>query len=413
MPTSLTRSALSHFLARLSAVGLGLALLALAARQGPAEQGVFSLLVATEAVYAALFSGFGLVMARQVSHHREAAARWLGGALVLALGAGGVGALVFWAAGGALADAPAYRYLPALALAAPWLLLTPTVSGLYLGLGRMGPINALTVAPPALALLALGAWALAGQALNLWAVMIAWLGARALVGWVGAAWAWHDQRGRAPDWPAWRAQAGFCTMLGLTNLISWLNYRVDLFIVEAYGGLSATGVYAIAVTVTELLWFISSSVSAAAYGRIGQPDREAAARLTVRLVHFNLGVLLVASPVLLGLAAWALPRVLGEPYADAVPLMLWLLPGVWAYGCASTLSAYYTNFLGRPRLSAAVAGVSLLINLGACLLLVPRLGATGAAMATSLSYGLAIAWGLALFRRHAGLRWRDLLRPSR
>jgi len=413
MPASLTRSALSHFLARLSAVGLGLALLALAARQGPAEQGVFSLLVATEAVYAALFSGFGLVVARQVSHHREAAARWLGGALVLALGAGGVGALVFWAAGGALADAPAYRYLPALALAAPLLLLTPTVSGLYLGLGRMGPINALTVAPPAVALLALGAWALAGQPVTLWAVMMVWLGARMLVGLAGAAWAWRDQRGRAPDWPAWRSQAAFCTVLGLTNLISWLNYRIDLFIVEAFGSLSATGVYAIAVTVTELLWFISSSVSAAAYGRIGQPDREAAAKLTVRLMHFNLAVLLIASPLLVGLSAWGLPRVLGEPYADAVPLMLWLLPGVWAYGCASTLSAYYTNFLGKPRLSAAVAGASLLINVGACLVLVPRLGATGAAIATSLSYGLAITWGLALFRRHAGLRWRDLLRPSR
>lgn len=413
MPTSLPRSALGHFLSRLAAVGLGLVLLGLVARRGPAEQGVFSLLMATEALYAALFSGFGLVVARQVSHHREAAARWLGGALGLALGAGVVGALVFWATGWGLSDAPAYRYLPALALAAPWLLLTPTVSGLYLGLGRMGPINALTVAPPALALCALGAWVLAGQPVTLWAVMIAWLGARVLVGLAGAAWAWRDQRGRAPDWPAWRTQAGFCTVLGLTNLISWLNYRIDLFIVEAFGSLSAAGIYAIAVTVTELLWFISSSVSAAAYGRIGQPDREAAARLTVRLVQVNLGVLLIASPVLLGLAAWALPRVLGAPYAEAVPLMLWLLPGVWAYGCASTLSAYYTNFLGRPRLSAAVAGVSLLINVGACGLLVPRLGATGAAIATSLSYGLAIAWGLALFRRHAGLRWRDLLRPSR
>lgn len=413
MPASLTRSAISHFLARLAAVGLGLVLLGLVARQGPAEQGVFSLLVATEAVYAALFSGFGLVVARQVSHHREAAARWLGGALVLALAAGVAGAGVLWSVGRVLADAPAYQYLPALALAAPLLLLTPTVSGLYLGLGRMGPINALTLAPPALALLALGAWVAAGQALGLWAVLGAWLGARVLVGLAGAAWAWRDQQGRSPDWPAWRAQAGFCTVLGLTNLISWLNYRIDLFIVEAFSSLSATGVYAIAVTVTELLWFVSSSMSAAAYGRIGQPDRHAAARLTVRLLHFNLAVLLLASPVLVALAAWLLPRVLGAPYAEAVPLMLWLLPGVWAYGCASTLSAYYTNFLGRPRLSAAVAGASLAINVAACLVLVPRLGATGAAMATSLSYVLAIIWGLALFRRHAGLRWRELLRPAR
>jgi O-antigen/teichoic acid export membrane protein len=413
MPATLTRSALGHFLSRLSAVGLGLAVLSLAARQGPAEQGMFSLLVATEALYAALFSGFGLVVARQVSHHRASAARWLGGALGLALIAGGVGALVFWAVGGALADVPAYRYLPVLALAAPWLLLTPTVSGLYLGLGRMGPINALTVSPPALTLFLLGAWALAGQPVTVWAIMSAWLGARALVGLAGAVWAWREQRGGAPDWPAWRAQAGFCAVLGLTNLISWLNYRIDLFIVEALGGLPQAGVYAVAVTVTELLWFISSSVSAAAYGRIGRPGREASARLTVRLVHVNLALLVIASPVLVGLSAWGLPRVLGEPYADAVPLMLCLLPGVWAYGCASTLSAYYTNFLGKPRLSAAVAGLSLALNVGVCLVLVPRLGATGAAIATSLSYTLAIAWGLALFRRHAGLRWRDLVRWAR
>ncbi|GIX23097.1 polysaccharide biosynthesis C-terminal domain-containing protein [Caldimonas sp.] len=413
MPASLTRSALSHFLCRLAAVGLGLVLLGLVARQGPQEQGVFSLLVATEAVYAAMFSGFGLVVARQVSHHREAAARWLGGALGLAVVAGGVAALVFAVAGWAWSQAPAYRYLPALAWAAPALLLTPTVSGLYLGLGRMGPINVLTVAPPALALLVLAVWAWADQALSLWAVMIAWLGARVFVGLVGAAWAWREQRVQALHWSAWRTQAGFCAVLGLTNLISWLNYRVDLFIVEAYGGLSSTGVYAVAVTVTELLWFISSSVSAAAYGRIGQPEPAAAAALTLRLVHLNLAVLSIAAPVLLALAAWVLPRVLGAPYAEAVPLMLWLLPGVWAYGCASTLSAYYTNFLGKPRLSAAVAGLSLLINLAACLWLVPRWGATGAAVATSLSYGLAMVWGVALFRRHAGLRWRDLLRPCR
>ena len=85
---SISRGAISHFFARLVAVGLGLAIMAIVARQGPEQQGVFSLLLATEAVFAALFSGFGLVVARQVSHHREAVAGWLGGALALALAAG-------------------------------------------------------------------------------------------------------------------------------------------------------------------------------------------------------------------------------------------------------------------------------------------------------------------------------------
>lgn len=412
MSTSpLSRSALGHFAARLVSVALGLAIVVVVARQGPQQQGAFSLLVATEAVFVALFSGLGLVIARQVSHHREAAAAWLPGALALAVAGGLAGSAAFAAAAWGLRGDPAYRFLPLLALAAPLLLLTSTVSGLYLGQGRMGPINGLSIAPPALALLLLGGLALGGQGLGLLAVAGVWLAARAVVGVTAALLALRAGGPALQGRAAWRAQAGFCVVVGLTNLVSWLNYRVDLFVVERFAGLGEAGIYSVAVTAAELLWFVSSSVSAATYARIGAPDAAQAAQLTVRVVHLNLAILLLASPVLVAVAAWLLPALLGPAYGRSVPLLLLLLPGTWAYAAASTLSAFYTNFLGRPQLSAAVAGVSLLINIAVCAWLVPRLGAAGGALATSASYLLAIVWGLVLFRRHAGLRWVEVLRP--
>ncbi|AKJ31183.1 lipopolysaccharide biosynthesis protein [Caldimonas brevitalea] len=408
---SLSRGALSHFAAKLVAIGLGLVIVVIVARQGPHEQGVFSLLVATESVYAALFSGLGLVIARQVSHHRQDSGAWLAGALALALLGGVLGAGVFAGLGLAVGDEPAYRFLPLLALAAPLLLLSPTVSGLYLGQGRMGPINAIALAPPIFTLAVLaGWWAWVGDP-GLMEVLAIWLAARALTGALAAIWAWRDSGAAGFAWAQWRGQARFCTVVGLTNLVSWLNYRVDLFIVERYAGVGVAGVYSVAVTAAELLWFVSSSVSVAAYARIGSPDRVAATGLTVRVMHLNLAILLLVSPVLIALAWWVLPHLLGPAYVASVPLLCLLLPGVWAYASASTLSAYYTNFLGRPQLSAAVAALSLAVNVVVCALLVPRLGAVGGALATSASYLLAIGWGLALFRRHAGLRWAELLRP--
>lgn len=411
MPSaSISRGAISHFVAKSLAVALGMAIIAIVARQGPEQQGVFSLLVASEAVYAALFSGIGLAVARRVSHHGDEAGAWLTGALALCLLAGLLGAGVFTLAAYRWGGDPAYRYLPWLAAAAPFLLLTPTVSGLYLGLGRMGPINLLTVGPP-LATLVL--WPLCQQVQpGAAAVMIAWVAARALVGIAAALHAAGRFGLRRVAWAGWAPLAGFCTVVGLTNLVSWLNYRVDLFIVERLAGLAPAGIYSVAVTVAELLWFVSSSVSVAAYARIGQPDRAQAAALTVRIVHLNLAVLMATSPLLVALAWWALPAVLGPAYAASLPLLVMLLPGVWAYAGASTLSAFYTNFLGRPQLSAAVASTSLAINVLACLVLVPRFGAAGAAVATSASYLLAIVWGLALFRRHARLSWREVLRPD-
>lgn len=410
--SSLARGAVANFLTRLLAVLLGLALMALVARQGPAAQGVFSLMVATEAVFAALFSGFGLVLARQVSHHGDDPRPWLGGALLLAALAGLCGAAVLALAGRWLAGEAAYAYLPWLAAAATFLLFTPTVSGLYLGQGRMGPVNVLSVLPSLLTLLVLAlTWAATGG-LTLVQVLVVWLAARAAVGVGAALQARHRFGTDGLRLHLWAGQARFCAILGLTNLISWLNYRVDLFIVERLVGLTSAGVYAVAVTVAELLWFVSSAVSTAAYSRIGSPDRAQAAALTVRVVHLNLAVLLLVSPVLVALAWWGLPRVFGPAYAASLPLLVLLLPGVWAYASASTLSAFYTNHLGQPRLSAAVAGTSMLINVAVCLWLVPRLGAQGGAVATSVSYLLAIAWGVALFRRHAGLSWSQVLKPD-
>ena len=89
-----------------------------------------------------------------------------------------------------------------------------------------------------------------------------------------------------------------------------------------------------------------------------------------------------------------------------------VLPGVAAYAAASSLSAFYTNHLGRPQLSGAIAGLSLLVSFGLGWLLVPRWGAVGAAVSSSLGYIVAIAVAYGVFLRHAGLPVRALGQPS-
>jgi O-antigen/teichoic acid export membrane protein len=130
----------------------------------------------------------------------------------------------------------------------------------------------------------------------------------------------------------------------------------------------------------------------------------------VRAVRLGLGATLVAAP-LLGGAAWlVLPAVLGDAYrASLVPLAL-LLPGVAAYAAASGLSAYYTQHRGRPHWAAGIAGLSLALTLTVAYWTVPRWGASGAALATSSAYLVAIGVAFRLFARDAGLRLSVLWR---
>ncbi|MFT3859610.1 MAG: teichoic acid transporter [Aquabacterium sp.] len=433
---SLPRAAIGNLIAKLMIIGLGLAITVLVARQGARVQGAFALFVAVESALLTLFSGLGLWLARQISQQvvgpRARNLPMLLGVLRAAVGLGLIASAVllgvsWWA------DTLPYNQLWLLALAAPFLLLVPTGTGLWLGHGRMWPINAAQVAAPALVLAGLlGTWWLMHgtprSSSMVVMVLTAWVSGKSLVAVITAIQALRDADRRdeahdlrqtasqltAPErpkpnwWQDWR----FVAVIGLTNVVSLLNYRASLFLVEHFHGLEVVGTYSVAVTVAELLWVLSSSVTVSVYGRIGHPDTQVAAAMTVKAVRINVVATLLAAPLLLAVAWWALPRVMGPAYeASLVPLAA-LLPGVAAYAAASSLSAFYTNHLGRPHLSGAIAGMSLSVSFGLGWLLVPALGAAGAAMASSLGYLIAIVAAYGVFLRHAGLPVRALWQPS-
>jgi O-antigen/teichoic acid export membrane protein len=395
---------------RTAAVGAVLLITTVTARLGTEVQGAFAIFTSVEGVLLALFSGFGIALARRVSHHGDEPRALLAASLLACVALGAVAGLGLWVA--SRHAGPAYAGLWLLALAAPWLLIAPNAAGLWLGASRMGPMARLTLAPPLLTLGLIGvAWALAAP-LQLGQVLGAWVGAKVLVAalvlWV----LWRGARLAAPSWPLLRAELPFIATIGITNLIGLMNYRVGLFAVERLLGLGAAGVYSIAVVVAELLWFVSSSLTQAAYGRLGHPERDRAAATTVRVVQVGVAALLLAAPVLWALAALLLPRLLGPDYAASVVLIGLLLPGVLLFGGASALSAYFTNHAGLPQVPARVAALSLALNAVLSLLLVPRLGMTGAALAASMAYATTVIVLARRFARHAGLPLSTLLVPG-
>jgi O-antigen/teichoic acid export membrane protein len=425
---SVPQAALGNLVAKLLIVSLGLGITVLVARQGPKVQGAFALFVAVESALLTLFSGLGLWLARQMSRQQAGRAGhalpMLRSALRAALGLGLLASIVllgvsWWA------DQMPYAQLWLLALAAPFLLLVPTATGLWLGQGRMWPLNAAQVAAPASVLSGLGvAWWFSQGAerpmSTVLVVLLAWVSGKSLVAVMTALYALGDA-GKRDDalviesdqpsavwWDDWR----FVATIGVTNVISLLNYRASLFLVERFHGLSAVGTYSVAVTVAELLWLLSQSVTVSAYSRIGNPDVRVASSMTVQAVRINVLATVIAAPILLALASWALPWVMGAAYADSVMPLAALLPGVAAYAAASSLSAFYTNHLGRPHLSGGIAGLSLAVSFGLGWLLVPQFGALGAGISSSTGYIVAIVGAYAVFLRHAGLPVRALWTPA-
>jgi O-antigen/teichoic acid export membrane protein len=407
---SIARGTLFNLLSRVGMLAMGMGITVITARIGTREQGIFALFTTAESILLTLFSGFGVALARRISHHRERPTGLVGAIALACVGMGIVAAGVLLALsswGGS-----DYGAMWILALASPFLLIAPNLSGIWLALGRMATMARISVAAPLLCLLGMGGLLSVRSALGIDDVLWSWVIAKTVVGcgvllatrragWLGR-----------PNLAALSAQWRFVGVIGITNVIGLMNYKIDLLLVQHFLGLSATGLYSVAVIVGELLWFVSSSVTQAAYARIGTADALEASSIVVRVVHCSFLALLLASPLVWFAAAALLPWALGERYLAALPALAILLPGILAFGAASALSAFFTNHAGRPGIPALLASLSLAVNVVISCVLIPRLGIIGGAIATSVSYATAIVASFWMFLRMSGTPLGVLLRPD-
>lgn len=408
--SAIARGAAINLATRLLVMALWLCLTIVTARLGTREQGTFALFTAIESAIVMLGSGFGVAIARRISHHRENPDALVGAVMLACVVFGIAVAVVLW--GVAHSPSAGYDFLAILAWGAPVMLLAPNLLGVWLGSGSMVAMARVTLAAPLLTLVGIGVTLALRGDIDLLSVLWSWVVARVVVAIGTSTAAWRSGRVARPRLDALAAEWRLVALIGLTNLIGLLNYKVDLFLVERLVGMSATGVYSIAVLVAELLWLVSSSVSQAAYSRIGDRDNAEASRITVRAVHSSLIALSLLGPLLWIAAAWLLPHLLGPEYAAALPALALLLPGVVAYGAASALSAYFTNHAGRPYIAAGLAGLSLISTVALSLVLIPRWGMLGAAVATTVSYLGAVGVSMRLFCNLSGVTARQLYRPD-
>jgi O-antigen/teichoic acid export membrane protein len=200
------------------------------------------------------------------------------------------------------------------------------------------------------------------------------------------------------------------------NVLQFLNYRLDLFVLNAVAAPAAVGRYSIAVAVTSLVWLLPRGLSAVLLPRVaalsaGDDDaRTSRADVEAKSVRHAV-VLAAASAVALTGGLALVPAVYGAEFAPAIGLGLILLPGAALLGVANVLMAIVVG-RGRPGLSLAGALVATPVTVGLYLALIPPLGATGAALASTLSYALSFVLSLVFFRRVTGARLAVLV-PTR
>ncbi len=192
-------------------------------------------------------------------------------------------------------------------------------------------------------------------------------------------------------------------------IMVFLQLRADVFLLERLSGFAAVGVYTLAVMMAESIWMMTDAIAVTFLPHQVEASTTDAGRITLRACRFNILLALLGGA---GLALVSYPVVrfaYGTPFLPAIPALLGLLPGVVCYSVQRVCGAYLLR-LNHPLRMSAILGGAVVLNLGLNLLLIPRWGIVGAALASTASYALSAGLFLAWALRVSSLSLQDLLR---
>jgi len=212
------------------------------------------------------------------------------------------------------------------------------------------------------------------------------------------------------DWPLWRRIRRFALPAYCGGITSYLNYRADQFIIAALLPPEQLGFYAIAVGLAERLWILTGAVAHALLPHLANSTERDPALSAVVARHVMIWT--GGACLLVFALADVMVRVMySSAFVEAVSPLRWMLPGIFIATAGKVLVA---EILAREKIhyTVWVGIITVLVNIVGNFLLVPRMGISGAALASSISYALLsliLTW---YYLRETHVQWTALL-PSR
>jgi len=196
-----------------------------------------------------------------------------------------------------------------------------------------------------------------------------------------------------------RRMLQFGAQISGTNAINMVNYQADIIMIGYFLTAADVGYYGIAAGISKFFWILPQAIQAITYPATSEywvTKNHAALQVMIdKSIKYTACSLL---PIGLGIGFFAeeiITTVFGEDFIHSVPSLLILIVGTVIFGLSKSVGGSVTG-AGRPDLGLKVSGISAITNIVLNVLLIPRYGIAGAAIATMVSLSVNTLVGLAL-----------------
>jgi O-antigen/teichoic acid export membrane protein len=181
------------------------------------------------------------------------------------------------------------------------------------------------------------------------------------------------------------------SLLGyFAELLNQLNYRLDIWILGDMRDMGELGLYAVAVGVAQFFFMVPEPIARVLQPHLVSDDQEGL------LEKFKLYSRLCISLVLVGgggavlVSEWVFPLVYGELFRPSAAAFRLLMPGI-VFASVSKMLVLLVVRTGKIKYNVLASGAGLVVTLVFDLLLIPKHGLLGAAVASTLAYFTVMA----------------------
>jgi O-antigen/teichoic acid export membrane protein len=184
-----------------------------------------------------------------------------------------------------------------------------------------------------------------------------------------------------------------------------LNAQLDQLVLSQTVALADLGRYAIAVSLTSVPIPLVAAIGNVAFPRLAA--QQVVSDATRRMQHYAIvasaGIAAAMLVPLAVVAYWLIPFLFGAGYSGAVPLLWILTPGAIFLSCGQVVGDLLRG-RNYPAVVAWAQGLAAIFTVVLLIALLPIIGVYGAAVASTVAYGAALAAMLRSLRhlpRHA------------
>jgi len=204
-----------------------------------------------------------------------------------------------------------------------------------------------------------------------------------------------------------RSLLNFSVIAFIANIIQFLAYRLDFWLIKYFYNDETLGIYAQANRFAQLSWVIPVILASVLMPVLRSKNNFLGDRTFLQILRLlSMGTLIIVIG-LIAISMFFYYRFFPEKYSEGLPALLLMLPGYFLFAMTTLIAAWFSakRLLMVNLIGSVICFISILVS---DLLLIPRYSLNGAGISNTIAYSVTSLYFMIQFQRHSATNFSDL-----